>query len=122
MVVKLSSLKNLLLNNAINTTVSSLNRFIWIMGVSTALSLRSQLRSSASRKKAFWRIVKRTSILILLGLLLNSRNVDKDTYLRIPGVLQRIGVTYFIVASIELIFAKPQRNEQVYIKNIYIKH
>lgn len=86
--------------------------FIWIMGVSIALSLRSQLRSSTSRKKIFYHIVKRALILICLGLILNSRNVDKNSYLRIPGVLQRIGVTYFIVASIELIFTKPQRNEQ----------
>lgn len=38
--------------------------------------------------------------------------MDKDSNLRIPGVLQRIGLTYFIVASMELIFTKPQRNEQ----------
>ena len=89
------------------------------MGVSIALSHRSQLRSSASRKKIFCHIVKRTLILICVGLILNSRNVDKDSYLRIPGVLQRIGLTYFIVASIELIFTKSQRNEQVRIWSFF---
>lgn len=27
--------------------------------------------------------------------------------MRLPGVLQRLGVTYFVVAVVELLFAKP---------------
>ncbi|KAL0274548.1 UNVERIFIED_CONTAM: hypothetical protein PYX00_002650 [Menopon gallinae] len=94
--------------------------FIWLMGVSVALSLRSKLRTSVPRKKILTHILNRTLILIILGLVINSgssshgRSSDLDSFssLRIPGVLQRIGLTYCIVALTELVFARPQRNEQ----------
>ncbi|XP_023592465.1 heparan-alpha-glucosaminide N-acetyltransferase [Trichechus manatus latirostris] len=38
--------------------------------------------------------------------LINSSAVSWDK-VRIPGVLQRLGVTYFVVAVLELLFAKP---------------
>jgi len=49
-----------------------------------------------------------------LGIILNSgKAVGKP--LRIPGVLQRIGLTYFIISVIELTFGKPQRSQMVRI-------
>lgn len=95
-------------------------RFIWIMGIGVALSLRSNLRTSASRKKILARIMTRSLVLVILGLALNSGSnhgksdsPDSFSYLRIPGVLQRIGLTYFVVALTELVFARPQRNDLV---------
>lgn len=81
------------------------------MGVSTVISLRSQLRASIYRKDIFLRVVRRSTTLVCLGIVLNSGKSNDS--LRIPGVLQRIGFTYFIVASIEILFNKPQRSYQV---------
>lgn len=84
--------------------------FIWIMGVSMALSLCSLLRKSIPRFKIFRKIVKRTVILFALGLMLNTfssdaTNLDK---IRILGVLQRFAISYFVIGTVHLFFAKPQ--------------
>lgn len=41
---------------------------------------------------------------------------------RIPGVLQRLGVTYFVVAVLELIFAKPVPESCASVRNPTFKH
>jgi predicted acyltransferase len=60
-------------------------------------------------EKIYWRIVRRAAILFVLGLLLNTSSIALDVLLngasianfgkiRIMGVLQRIGLAYFISA------------------------
>jgi len=85
------------------------------MGASMALSLRSQLRSSISRKRLFLRVLQRSVTLVALGLILNSSGENKNSVenLRLPGVLQRIGLAYFVVAAIETVLMKPQGSFQV---------
>ncbi|KAK6629837.1 hypothetical protein RUM43_003657 [Polyplax serrata] len=85
--------------------------FVWIMGASATLSLRSILRTSRSRRYIFFRILKRSLILVALGIILNSGNREHG-YLRLCGVLQRLGVTYFIVASVQIFITKSQSSEQ----------
>lgn len=76
--------------------------FIWIMGVSLAISTQSQLRNSMPRKKIVLRVVKRSIILIFLGLIINSEGRRNDLRtMRFPGVLQRFGVTYMVVGVME---------------------
>jgi heparan-alpha-glucosaminide N-acetyltransferase len=60
--------------------------FMWIMGLSMALSLRSQLRSGVTRRQLALRSVKRGLKLIVIGAVLNSSHERNDlaTY-RIPG-------------------------------------
>ncbi|XP_021917645.1 heparan-alpha-glucosaminide N-acetyltransferase-like isoform X2 [Zootermopsis nevadensis] len=84
--------------------------FLWIMGASMAISLRSYLRSCISRKRLFLRVLLRSVTLVALGVILNSSGNKKNsiTNLRLPGVLQRIGLAYFVVASLETVFMKPQ--------------
>lgn len=83
--------------------------FIWIMGVSVAMSVRSLLRKSVSKRRIMWKIVKRSAILFALGITLNtSRGKDDLTELRILGVLQRFGVSYLVACSSHLLFARPQ--------------
>ncbi|KAJ9592755.1 hypothetical protein L9F63_015593 [Diploptera punctata] len=88
--------------------------FLWIMGASIAISLRSQLRSCLSRKRLFLRVLQRSIILIALGVILNTSGTKLTSFenLRFPGVLQRIGMSYFVVASIETAFMKPQGSFQ----------
>ncbi|XP_076369113.1 heparan-alpha-glucosaminide N-acetyltransferase-like isoform X1 [Tachypleus tridentatus] len=87
--------------------------FMWIMGTSLALTMRSLLRKSVPRRRIFRNILKRSCTLFALGIILNTyggkNNLEK---LRIPGVLQRFGICYFVVASIHLIFAKPNDTHQ----------
>ena len=56
------------------------------------------------RWKLVYRVVKRTALLFLLGLTLNSKHTNDLNQLRIPGVLQRFAVTYFAVAMLEIVF------------------
>ncbi|CAB3994078.1 heparan-alpha-glucosaminide N-acetyltransferase-like [Paramuricea clavata] len=74
--------------------------FIFIMGVSLAISFRSLRQKGVGKIRIFIKIIRRTFILFALGLLLN-KGTDLNFY-RIPGVLQRFAFSYFVVASLEL--------------------
>uniref|UniRef100_A0A146LU87 Heparan-alpha-glucosaminide N-acetyltransferase n=2 Tax=Lygus hesperus TaxID=30085 RepID=A0A146LU87_LYGHE len=82
--------------------------FAWIMGVSLALSVQSQLRNSISRKKVFVKILLRSLLLIALGIVLNSFKNNDINRLRIPGVLQRLGLAFLIVGALEAFLMTPQ--------------
>ncbi|RWS10579.1 Heparan-alpha-glucosaminide N-acetyltransferase-like protein [Dinothrombium tinctorium] len=74
--------------------------FMFIMGISTAFSLRSQIirADSVNIVKVLKRIMKRTVLLFLLGLAINSMSETRLSHLRIPGVLQRFAICYLLVA------------------------
>ena len=83
--------------------------FVWIMGVSLAISTQSQLRNSVPRKKILLRVVKRSLILMFLGLVINSEGGKNDLKtMRLPGVLQRFGLTYLIVGMTEALLLPRQ--------------
>ncbi|XP_053920700.1 heparan-alpha-glucosaminide N-acetyltransferase isoform X2 [Cuculus canorus] len=84
--------------------------FVFIMGTSTSLSLSSMLRRGASKKQVFGKILWRSFLLILLGIIVVNPNyclgpLSWDN-LRFPGVLQRLGFTYLVVAALELLFTR----------------
>uniref|UniRef100_A0A0B6YUR6 Uncharacterized protein n=1 Tax=Arion vulgaris TaxID=1028688 RepID=A0A0B6YUR6_9EUPU len=85
--------------------------FVFIMGTSLAFSFKGQLQNRIPKWKLFFRILKRSATLFLLGLLINSFGVqtgmDFETF-RVPGVLQRFAGTYLIIATIHL-FLSPRR-------------
>ncbi|KAF8771947.1 Heparan-alpha-glucosaminide like protein [Argiope bruennichi] len=71
--------------------------FIWMMGMSMAFSLKSQLRKIVSKKKIFYKIVKRSVKLFILGVMLNTICLNVNLHeLRILGVLQRFGVAILL--------------------------
>lgn len=70
--------------------------FLFTMGFSSFLSLHKKTFSW----DVVYKITKRTIVLILLGLFLNWIPDFDLLSLRIPGVLQRIGVVYFFTACI----------------------
>ncbi|XP_042888385.1 heparan-alpha-glucosaminide N-acetyltransferase-like [Penaeus japonicus] len=80
--------------------------FLWIMGVCIPMGLRSALRRNTPKKKIFFRIVKRSLKLFLLGIILNSLGgwVYLDRY-RIPGVLQRFAICYLVTAGVALVLS-----------------
>ncbi|XP_062902824.1 heparan-alpha-glucosaminide N-acetyltransferase isoform X1 [Mobula hypostoma] len=84
--------------------------FVFIMGTSVALSLNSALQVNRSRWKLLTKVAWRTAALVLLGIFIINPNYCKgplswDT-LRIPGVLQRLGLSYGVVAVLELLCGK----------------
>ncbi|XP_046571349.1 heparan-alpha-glucosaminide N-acetyltransferase-like isoform X1 [Haliotis rubra] len=89
--------------------------FVWIMGTSMVFSFSSQLKRSTPKLMMFWKILKRSAILFVLGLIINTDGtpggVEFDE-IRIPGVLQRFAGTYLIVATIHMFFAKTTDEHQ----------
>lgn len=83
--------------------------FLFIVGVSMAFSLLARRERGDAPGPLFARAAKRGAILMLLGLLLAAfpyYNLDL-AHLRLPGVLQRIGLA-FILASAVALFARPR--------------
>ena len=77
--------------------------FVFIVGITTQISQSARERQGASSSAVTARILRRGALIILLGLLLHAFPffpLDRLTGLRIPGVLQRIGVCYIAAALI----------------------
>lgn len=77
--------------------------FIFIVGISSVLTLAKQRASGHTVSVLLAKIIKRTIIIFLIGLLLNaiSMHVSWPT-LRILGVLQRIALCYFFASLLYL--------------------
>ena len=83
--------------------------FLWIMGVSLAFSFARRGEDGADRAALFRHVVRRAAIIVGLGLLmvafpfglLPAHHFSLGT-LRIPGVLQRIGLCYLAAGAIFL--------------------
>lgn len=80
--------------------------FLFIVGVSMAISFARRKSESANRRGLFLHSVRRGLIIFGLGLALNvlSFFLFHKEHLRIPGVLQRIGVVYLVASAIFLAF------------------
>ncbi|VEG92136.1 acyltransferase family protein [Legionella spiritensis] len=70
--------------------------FIFIVGVSVALSITALRARGFNTSRLIHKTAKRTAFLFMIGLLLNAypNHFDPDT-IRIFGVLQRIAICYF---------------------------
>ena len=76
--------------------------FLFIVGVSIALALAKRLESGRSTRDLYWKIIKRTLIIFAIGLFLNGFPYFNLSELRIPGVLQRIAICFFVASIIFL--------------------
>lgn len=77
------------------------------MGLSLTVSMQNKLRRATPRRQIVFQIIRRALILIFFGILINSnKNLSSIANLRFPGVLQRIGITYFVVGLLEAVFTK----------------
>ncbi|XP_057553051.1 heparan-alpha-glucosaminide N-acetyltransferase [Hippopotamus amphibius kiboko] len=85
--------------------------FVFIMGTSIFLSLTSIRQRGCSKFRLLGKIVWRSFLLICIGIVIVNPNYCLGPLswekARIPGVLQRLGGTYFVVAVLEMLFAKP---------------
>ncbi len=77
--------------------------FLFIVGVTTHFSLDSRRARGADDAAITRQVLRRSALIILFGLLLAAFPfwpLDRFTGIRIPGVLQRIGVAYLFGALI----------------------
>ncbi len=77
--------------------------FLFLVGVSIVFSTAARLAQGASRQSLFLHILRRTVILYLLGLLVNSFPFFNLHTMRFYGVLPRIAICYFVVATLYLL-------------------
>ncbi len=78
--------------------------FLFIVGVAMTYSFGKRLRAGADRRRLLGKAARRAVVLVVLGLLLHAFpwwNLDPGS-LRLPGVLQRIGVAYFAASVVVL--------------------
>jgi predicted acyltransferase len=85
--------------------------FLFIVGVAISFALGKRVEKEIT-KDVYWKIVKRSIIIFLLGLFIAAFPFFELSTLRIPGVLQRIAVCYLIVS---LIFLHTDWNKQALI-------
>ncbi len=76
--------------------------FLFIVGVAIVYAFSKQLSTEVPKKVLYIKIIRRTLILFGLGLFLSAFPYFELATLRIPGVLQRIAVCYFVVSIIYL--------------------
>lgn len=76
--------------------------FLFIVGVAMPFSLSKYRDGLHPTPSVYWRILRRSSLLFALGLLLNGFYKYDWATLRILGVLQRIGMAYAIASMVVL--------------------
>ena len=74
--------------------------FLFIVGVVLPFSFTRRLELGHNRRALYLHILKRSSIIILLGLIFYGIQRFVWPLMRWPGVLQRIGICYFFAAII----------------------
>ncbi|XP_040292786.1 heparan-alpha-glucosaminide N-acetyltransferase-like [Bufo bufo] len=84
--------------------------FVFIIGTSVALAFSSMLKRGIHRSQLVRKLTWRTCVLMAIGVFfLNYGPADGPLswrWARIPGVLQRLGFTYFVLALIHTCFSK----------------
>jgi predicted acyltransferase len=85
--------------------------FLFIVGVSIVFSTNARLRLVADRRatraQLIPHILRRSALLVLLGLLVNGFPFYDLHHLRIPGILQRIALCYAAAALLYLAIGHP---------------
>ncbi|XP_035767097.1 heparan-alpha-glucosaminide N-acetyltransferase [Neolamprologus brichardi] len=86
--------------------------FVFVIGTSVVLAFSSMQRRGVSRLQLLRKITWRTVVLLLLGFcFLNYSPKDGPlswSWLRIPGVLQRLGFTYFVLSLLQTFWGQKE--------------
>jgi predicted acyltransferase len=77
--------------------------FLFLVGISTVYSTAARLAQGATRQSLFLHVLRRSIILYLLGIVVNSFPYFHLHTMRVYGVLPRIAICYLIIASLYLI-------------------
>lgn len=91
------------------------------MGFCIPISMHKRVQNEIPWQKTLFDIIYRTVVLVILGLVINFYDNNSSFYImRIPGYLQRLGILYFIVGIMEVIFIK--KTYEFKVKFIYKVH
>ena len=77
--------------------------FLFLVGISTVLSLSSRVAQGIAKTKLYAHVLRRTVILFLFGLVVNSFPFFHLHTMRFYGVLPRIAICYLVVATLYLL-------------------
>jgi predicted acyltransferase len=91
--------------------------FLFALGASLHFAFTDRLRAGEHRKRMITVVFRRAAILILLGLFLNLFPDFDPGSVRIPGVLQRIGLCY---CSAALIFLYAGQRSRIVIASLLL--
>src|SRR3954463_2111012 len=84
--------------NGLTATDLVFPTFVFVMGVSAVFAIESRLARGATRRQLVRQAVRRTIVLCLLGVVVNSFPFFELAHMRFYGVLQRIAVCYLAVS------------------------
>jgi predicted acyltransferase len=76
--------------------------FLFIVGITTTFSLGGLMERGAGGRELFRKVLTRSAIIFALGLALQGFPEYDLRTIRVPGVLQRIALSYLIAAAIVL--------------------
>ncbi|XP_068424672.1 heparan-alpha-glucosaminide N-acetyltransferase [Clinocottus analis] len=86
--------------------------FVFVIGTSVVLAFRSMQRRGVTRRQLLRKMTWRTVVLVMLGFcFLNYSPRDGPlswSWLRIPGVLQRLGFTYFVLSLLQTFWGQKE--------------
>jgi predicted acyltransferase len=82
--------------------------FLFLVGASIVFSTESRLSRGVTRATLFAHTLRRAIILFLLGLVVNGTPFFRLSTMRYYGVLPRIALCYFIVATLYIFIRRPQ--------------
>ncbi|XP_054605850.1 heparan-alpha-glucosaminide N-acetyltransferase [Nothobranchius furzeri] len=92
--------------------------FVFIIGTSVVLAISSMQRRGVTRLQLLRKITWRTAVLMMLGFcFLNYSPRDGPlswSWLRIPGVLQRLGFTYFVLSLLQTFWGQTEIPERAF--------
>ena len=86
--------------------------FLFIAGVSLVFSFAARMRRGATKAQLIGHMAQRSLLLILVGLFLNAFPFFQLHTLRIPGILQRIALCYFLGGLLYLAALKKDGDDQ----------
>jgi predicted acyltransferase len=95
--------------------------FLWIVGVAMTMSFAHRQERGDTKKQLLIQVVKRSLIIFGLGLFLAGFPFFNLSIIRIPGVLQRIAVCYFI-ASLIVLYTKNIRTQVYWLAGFLISY
>ncbi|XP_061914685.1 heparan-alpha-glucosaminide N-acetyltransferase-like isoform X1 [Entelurus aequoreus] len=89
--------------------------FVFAIGTSVVLAIRSMQRRGVGRLQLLRKVTWRTLVLLMLGFcFLNYSPRDGPlswSWLRIPGVLQRLAFTYFVLALLQTLWGNKDNGQ-----------